>query len=285
MPPWLSSPDGSDVVRLGDEEAALDLVVDTALLGRIREEFSFRADAHPALVDNDEGKVEGEAGSGAEGVGVVGGTAANDKRGNALLEGGEGKEAGGDADGAAGGGAVATSGAAGAAIAVPRKGLPAPPFDPHSRAVIGAIQARMVEVGVCVLLPGLTPSEFSMLECKYGFEFPPDLRAFLTSGVPVGLPDGARSGWHDWRARLNADEGKGSETDTVGKQIEWNATYDTSEGGNGDPAEWGFDRNLIEGMTSTNHPLIPVYSHRMIPTIPARPGLPVLSMHDNDVRV
>lgn len=93
VPPWLSSPDGSDVVRLGDEEAALDLVVDTALLGRIREEFSFRADAHPALVDNDEGKVEGEADSGAEGGGVVGCAAANDKRGNALLE-GEGKEAG-----------------------------------------------------------------------------------------------------------------------------------------------------------------------------------------------
>ena len=55
-PPWLggssdSSPEGSsdEVVRLGDEPGALDLIVDTALLKKVRDQLSFRADAHPSL--------------------------------------------------------------------------------------------------------------------------------------------------------------------------------------------------------------------------------------------
>ncbi|MED6166008.1 hypothetical protein PIB30_104968, partial [Stylosanthes scabra] len=42
--------------------------------------------------------------------------------------------------------------------------------------------------------PGLSDSEFAIAEAEFGFTFPPDLRAVLAAGLPVG------AGFPDWRA-------------------------------------------------------------------------------------
>ena len=41
---------------------------------------------------------------------------------------------------------------------------------------------------------GLSDAEFARAEAKFGFVFPPDLRAVLSAGLPVG------PGFPDWRA-------------------------------------------------------------------------------------
>ncbi|MCI21124.1 hypothetical protein A2U01_0042288, partial [Trifolium medium] len=41
---------------------------------------------------------------------------------------------------------------------------------------------------------GLSDAEFARIEAEFGFIFPPDLRAILTAGLPIG------AGFPDWRA-------------------------------------------------------------------------------------
>src|SRR5580704_9237611 len=56
------------------------------------------------------------------------------------------------------------------------------------------------------LAPGLSDDEFLRVERLFGFQFPPDLRAFLSIGLPVSSP------WVDWRS---ADEA------AIRKRLEW----------------------------------------------------------------
>ncbi|MCH82513.1 hypothetical protein A2U01_0003321, partial [Trifolium medium] len=42
--------------------------------------------------------------------------------------------------------------------------------------------------------PGLSDAEFARAEAEFGFVFPPDLRAILAAGMPIG------AGFPDWRS-------------------------------------------------------------------------------------
>src|SRR5690242_8649198 len=57
-------------------------------------------------------------------------------------------------------------------------------------------QTVLARAGV-EIAPGLTAEEFLRVERQFGFQFPPDLRAFLAIGLPVS------GRWVDWR---HADE-------------------------------------------------------------------------------
>ncbi|KAI8542146.1 hypothetical protein RHMOL_Rhmol08G0116300 [Rhododendron molle] len=46
--------------------------------------------------------------------------------------------------------------------------------------------------------PGLSDAEFALAEAEFGFAFPPDLKAVLSAGLPLG------PGFPDWRAAANS---------------------------------------------------------------------------------
>eukprot|EP00929_Paragymnodinium_shiwhaense_P054960 TRINITY_DN27555_c0_g1_i1.p1 TRINITY_DN27555_c0_g1~~TRINITY_DN27555_c0_g1_i1.p1 ORF type:complete len:274 (+),score=49.51 TRINITY_DN27555_c0_g1_i1:85-906(+) len=105
------------------------------------------------------------------------------------------------------------------------------------------------------LLPGIITEEFEAVEAKYGFRFPPDLKAFLRVGMPKG--------WHNWHALASDEIPLGFHGDTVSFVLDWHATPEEEE----------------HREAARNHPLIPIVGHRMIPSIPCQAGLPVFSMH------
>ena len=124
-----------------------------------------------------------------------------------------------------------------------------------------------------VILDGLSDTQFAQLESKFGFTFPPDVRSFLSSGVPsfvkktnsvpAQLPafyQTANDKWHNWHLLASDEVTVGSELDTVTKQILTHATPANEE-------------------VPADCKLIPIYAHRMIPSNPCQAGNPVFSMH------
>ncbi|KAK9096939.1 hypothetical protein Sjap_022436 [Stephania japonica] len=82
--------------------------------------------------------------------------------------------------------------AASAATSTPSASAPSlPSFTTLAHKVITHLRNSSVTV-----LPGLSDPEFARAEAEFGFSFPPDLRAVLSAGLPVG------PGFPDWRAPL-----------------------------------------------------------------------------------
>jgi hypothetical protein len=126
---------------------------------------------------------------------------------------------------------------------------------------------------------GLTDAEVSSAEARYGFRFPPDLRAFLQAGLPRGtrFPDwrsGDEAVLRDW---LDLPR-QGLHFDIEHKQFwldEWGPRPPSSEE----------SRRVVTGLVETAPRLIPVFAHRMMPAEPNLPGNPVLSVHQTDIIV
>ncbi len=124
---------------------------------------------------------------------------------------------------------------------------------------------------------GLTDVEVAAAETRYGFRFPPDLRAFLQAGLPRGgdFPDwrdgdaAALSGWLDLPLR------------GILFDIEHNGFW---------LDEWGPRPSSLEAalraaseLVAAAPRLIPVFKHRMMPSEPHLPGNPVFSVHQTDI--
>ena len=138
-----------------------------------------------------------------------------------------------------------------------------------------AIQQQLVENGsASVIAPGLSDAQVETLQEKFGFKFPPEVLFFLQVGVPIKhettegsipaeLPafyQTASDGWHNWHLLASDELVVGSDDDTITKQIKWHATPEHQS----HPADY---------------PLIPLFAHRMIPSVPHQIGNPVFSMH------
>jgi len=194
-----------------------------------------------------------------------------------------------------------------------------PRYEP---ALVRRLQERLAESGACELLRGLSASELAALEAKFCFQFPPDLAAFLSAGVPVDPPLAPTAlegrapvpaeeraspfGWHNWHWLLRADvphhtwsspDHPEDERDTVSCQLRWHAPpdpHDSDDEYRGDgctdvaPAlqtrAW---KDMMRSRALELYPLIPIKGHRMMPTV--RYGVqaplarfPVFSMHGND---
>jgi hypothetical protein len=124
---------------------------------------------------------------------------------------------------------------------------------------------------------GLSDDEVVAIECRFGFRFPPDLRAFLQTALPKGPR------FPDWRSGDEAEIRDWLDVPLRGVlfDIEQNGFW---------LKVWGPRPALIseavrrgEELVSDAPRLIPIFGHRMIPDEPNRPGNPVLSVHQTDI--
>src|SRR5438552_5851821 len=127
-----------------------------------------------------------------------------------------------------------------------------------------------------VLERGLSNDEIREVELRYCFQFPPDLRLFLQTALPVS------AGFPNWR----------HDDAALKQQVSWLR----------DGILFGLEENdfwldiwgerpkdieeanmIVVDMISRAPPLIPIYSHRYLPAEPCEPGNPVFSAYQTDI--
>jgi len=125
--------------------------------------------------------------------------------------------------------------------------------------------------------PGLSDSEIERVESCFAFRFPPDLRAFLQTALPVGdrFPN-----WRDYD-ETSIREWLVSPLDGVCFDVEHNGFW---------MAEWGNRPASIETALRTCRALlneaprlIPIFAHRFMPGEPSTVGNPVFSILQTDI--
>ncbi len=124
---------------------------------------------------------------------------------------------------------------------------------------------------------GLTDDEFLRVERRFGFQFPPDLRAFLATGLPVS------GRWVDWR---NSDEAAIRERlnwplEGICFDIEHNQFWLDDWGER--PADLHEAFDVARRAVAEAPVLIPICSHRYIPAEPSDPDNPVFSVYQTDI--
>jgi hypothetical protein len=135
---------------------------------------------------------------------------------------------------------------------------------------------QLQERGV-TFVAGLSDAEILAIEARFGFRFPPDLRAFLQTELPQG------ERFPDWRSGNEADLREWLDLPRQGVlfDIEHNGFW---------LEEWGTRPSTLEeacqiaeGLIAAAPPLIPIYCHRMMPAEPHLSGNPVFSVHQTDI--
>ncbi|KAH7847141.1 hypothetical protein Vadar_022431 [Vaccinium darrowii] len=126
--------------------------------------------------------------------------------------------------------------------------------------------------------PGLSDAEFARAEAEFGFAFPPDLRAILAAGLPVG------PGFPDWRsgsARLQLRSSIDLPVAAVSLNIARNSLRSKSFGFRPDNPVKALKiaRNEIKRAP----PLIPIFSHCYIPSNPSLAGNPIFYIDENRI--
>eukprot|EP01018_Ginkgo_biloba_P030007 Gb_32619 [translate_table: standard] len=124
---------------------------------------------------------------------------------------------------------------------------------------------------------GLSDEEFARVEAEFRFTFPPDLRAILQEGLPVGIgfPDWRSGGSQQLRMRLNLPVA-GLSYEVARGRFWWK--------------QWGqrptdtenavkIARNALRKVPI----LVPLYGHCYIPSSPDLAGNPGLFVYQNDV--
>lgn len=130
---------------------------------------------------------------------------------------------------------------------------------------------------------GLTSSEFERIESDYGFQFPPDLREFLSIGLPVAndFPNW-RSGKITWGANSKSITAHMNwPMEGICFDIENNRFWMRDWGAKPDDLREAF--RVVRAMVEKAPPLIPVFSHRFLPADPPIEGNPVLSVYQTDI--
>ncbi|XVF17688.1 hypothetical protein REPUB_Repub10bG0145200 [Reevesia pubescens] len=118
--------------------------------------------------------------------------------------------------------------------------------------------------------PGLSDAEFARAEAEFGFVFPPDLRAILSAGLPVG------PGFPDWRsagARLHLRASLDLPIAAISFQIARNTVWSKSWGPRPSDPEKALRvaRNALKRAPL----LIPIFNHCYIPCNPSLAGNPI----------
>jgi hypothetical protein len=125
---------------------------------------------------------------------------------------------------------------------------------------------------------GLPGNEVSQIEARYEFDFPPDLREFLSVGLPVSVD------FPNWRmGYVRKRQGEIS----IAQALEWPAnslSFDVEHNQFWNEAEDATRRNSSSQSEVCEAPrLIPVFAHRFLPSEPCLDGNLVLSVWQTDV--
>ncbi|KAH1082281.1 hypothetical protein J1N35_022042 [Gossypium stocksii] len=126
--------------------------------------------------------------------------------------------------------------------------------------------------------PGLLDAEFARAEAEFGFVFPPDLRAILSAGLPVG------PGFPDWRsvgARLHLRASFDLPIAAISFQIARNTLWSKSWGPRPSDPEKALRvaRNALKRAPL----LIPIFNHCYIPCNPSLAGNPIFFIDETRV--
>lgn len=123
---------------------------------------------------------------------------------------------------------------------------------------------------------GLSDAEVTRIEQHHGFRFPPDLRAFLRTALPKG------PGFPDWRRCDDASPSSWMDGAKEGILFEvehgfWMEVWGAR------PNSLARAKDVAARFIDAAPRLIPVFSHRMLPSDPQLEGNPVLSVHQTDI--
>ncbi len=126
---------------------------------------------------------------------------------------------------------------------------------------------------------GLTDAEIAAVEGRFGFRFPPDLRAFLQTALPRGEP------FPDWRSGEESALREWLDLPREGVlfDVEDNGFWLEEWGPR--PATLEVAQRVVDELIEAAPRLIPIYKHRMMPAEPLLPGNPVFSVHQTDIIV
>ncbi|KAF5463792.1 hypothetical protein F2P56_013925 [Juglans regia] len=126
--------------------------------------------------------------------------------------------------------------------------------------------------------PGLSDAEFARAEAQFGFAFPPDLRAVLSAGLPVG------PGFPDWRAsgaRLHLRASLDLPIAAISFQIARNTLWSKSWGPR--PADPEKALRVARNALKRAPLLIPIFNHCYIPCNPCLAGNPTFFVDENRI--
>lgn len=133
-----------------------------------------------------------------------------------------------------------------------------------------------------VIVNGLSDAEVAEIEAKFGILFPPDLKELLQAGLP------SMAGFADWRYGLNSKEGEVA----IRQRLDWplegmlfdieNNRYWLQDWGPR-PEDRAARTQIVTSAFGRFPPLIPIYSHRYLPSRPCLAGNPVFSVYQTDI--
>ncbi|MBA0562535.1 hypothetical protein Goshw_015349 [Gossypium schwendimanii] len=126
--------------------------------------------------------------------------------------------------------------------------------------------------------PGLSDAEFARAEAEFGFVFPPDLRAILSAGLPVG------PGFPDWRsagARLHLRASLDLPIAAISFQIARNTLWSKYWGPR--PSEPEKALRVARNALKRAPLLIPIFNHCYIPCNPSLAGNPIFFIDETRV--
>jgi hypothetical protein len=124
---------------------------------------------------------------------------------------------------------------------------------------------------------GLTHAEVAATEARFGFRFPPDLRAFLQTALPKG------ERFPNWRSGKETDLRDWLDLPRQGSlfDIEHNGFWLNEWGPR--PDSLADAKRTASELVAGAPKLIPIYFHRMMPDEPHLASNPVFSVHQTDI--
>uniref|UniRef100_A0A7C9CK72 Knr4/Smi1-like domain-containing protein n=1 Tax=Opuntia streptacantha TaxID=393608 RepID=A0A7C9CK72_OPUST len=126
--------------------------------------------------------------------------------------------------------------------------------------------------------PGLSDPEVARAEAEFGFAFPPDLKAVLCAGLPVGpgFPD-----WRSSRARQHVRAQIDLPIAAISLQIAKNALWSKSWGPR--PADPEKALKVARVALKRAPLLIPIFNHCYVPCNPCLAGNPIFYVDENRI--
>ncbi|KAL2906247.1 Histone-lysine N-methyltransferase H3 lysine-4 specific [Bienertia sinuspersici] len=155
---------------------------------------------------------------------------------------------------------------------------PSPPTPLPSRLPLSSLASKLISQlqssGIQVQ-PGLSDSEFARSEAEFGFAFPPDLKAILQAGLPLG------PGFPDWRSRLHLKALINLPIAAISLQIAKNSLWSKSWGPR--PSDPELAIQIARTSLKRAPLLIPIFNHCYIPCNPCLAGNPVFYVDENRI--